>query len=61
MANNNKKCSKKIRVDFEGVLSLEDGEILLEVEDYGILNISEKIAFMDGEKVKISFNVSEEI
>ncbi len=55
------KCSKKVNVSLEGVISLEDGQMVLEVEDYGVVDVAEKVAFMEGEKVKITFAISEEI
>lgn len=56
------KCSKKINVSFEGILSVaDDGQLILEVEDYGVVDVAEKVAFMDGEKVKVTFAISEEL
>lgn len=55
------KVTKKYNVSVSGVLSIQDDDILIEVEDRGEFRLSRLIEDFDGRQVKISVNYDEEV
>lgn len=55
------KCSKQVTVNLEGVLNVEDGQIALEVADFGVVDVIDYVSFMNGENVKVTFKINEDI
>lgn len=55
------KIKMKKSLAIEGIVRVEDGRILIEVEEFGDKDLAELLLMFDGDLVKASFNVVEDV
>lgn len=54
------KVTKSMKVAASGILDIEDGDMLIEVEDKGIFSLKKLLSGFNGLNVKISCTYDEE-